>query len=142
MTDSTPAGIRMATVGLVIVQNRKLLLAFSKNKNCFYLPGGKIDSNESSEDALRREIAEELNVVLEKQDLKFYVHISAPAFGEMDGTVMEQDVYFADKEMSPYASAEIGEIKYFTLDEYLNESKQAPGAVMMLQRLKMDGYID
>src|SRR5689334_23044505 len=100
--------IPLHTAGLLIVQNRKLLLAYSKNKKCFYLPGGKIDAGESAEEALRREIAEELNVHLQKEDLKYYTHITAAAFGELDGIMMEQECFFADKEVNPQTFGEIG----------------------------------
>jgi len=130
------------TAGLLIIQNRKLLLAFSKNKKCFYLPGGKIDEDESPEEALCREIAEELNVQLHVHELKYYTHISAPAFGEVNGVIMEQECFFATGNINPEASAEIGEIKYFTLSEYLNQQNIAPGTVMVLERLRSDGFID
>ena len=44
------------------IKDKKLLLAFSKNKQCFYLPGGKIDTGETAKQALCREIGEELNI--------------------------------------------------------------------------------
>ena len=134
--------IALHTAGLLIVQNRKLLLAYSKNKQCFYLPGGKIDNGESAEEALCREIEEELNVHLKKEDLKYYTHISAPAFGELDGIMMEQECFLVEKRISPSASAEIEEIRYFSLQDYRRESNQAPGAVMILERLKADEFID
>ena len=49
--------------GLIVLKNRKLLLAFSNNKKAFYLPGGKVDANETSLQALQREIKEELNIL-------------------------------------------------------------------------------
>ena len=134
--------MHLATAGLLVIENRKLLLAYSRNKQCFYLPGGKIDEGETAIAALCREIAEEMNVDLEETDLQFYTHITAPAYGEMNGTIMEQDCFLLDKKVKPAASAEIGELKYFSLDEYLQESNQAPGAVMILQQLKKDGLID
>jgi hypothetical protein len=33
--------MQLQTAGLVVIKNRKLLLAFSKNKQAFYLPGAK-----------------------------------------------------------------------------------------------------
>ena len=45
-----------------MIKNRKLLLAFSKNKKAWYLPGGKMDDGENTRSALIREIKEELNV--------------------------------------------------------------------------------
>jgi len=135
-------GIPLPTVGLIIIKRRKLLLALSMNKGCFYLPGGKIDQNESKEEALCREIAEELQVELEKTDLEYYTHITAPAFGEKPGVIMEQECYFVKKNIAPLPSAEIAELQYFTLPEYLNEPSVAPGVVMILKKLKADNYID
>jgi len=134
--------IQLPTVGLIIIKERKLLLALSKNKACFYLPGGKIDQNESKEEALCREIAEELQVEVEKTDLQYYTHITAPAFGEKAGVIMEQECYFVNKEIAPHPSAEIAELQYFSLPEYLNENSVAPGVVMILEKLKSDNHID
>ena len=54
--------VRPLSVLREIIEQRKLLLAYSANKKCFYLPGGKIDNHETPEKALCREIAEEMNV--------------------------------------------------------------------------------
>jgi len=134
--------MKLPTVGLLIIENRKLLLAFSRNKQCFYLPGGKIDAEETPIKALCREIAEEMNVAINEHELKYYTHISAPAYGEDNGVIMEQDCYLLQRNIEPQPSAEIGEIKYFSLDDYLTQSNRAPGAVMILQQLKVDGFID
>lgn len=134
--------VKLHTAGLLIIQDRKLLLAYSKNKKCFYLPGGKIDEHESAEEALCREIAEELNVKLEVSDLQFYTHISAPAYGELTGTMMEQECFFSNKKINPNATAEIGELRYFSLSEYLDQEHTAPGAIIILEKLKEDGYVD
>lgn len=56
--------IELPTAGLIVIENNKLLLAYSKNKKAWYLPGGKIDSGENSLKALQREIEEELNIIL------------------------------------------------------------------------------
>lgn len=134
--------MQLPTAGLLVIENRKLLLAYSRNKQCFYLPGGKINKDETARSALCREIAEEMNVDLEETDLQFYTHISAPAYGEMNGTIMEQDCFLLNKKIQPAASAEIGELKYFSLDEYLLETNKAPGTVMILEQLKANGLID
>jgi 8-oxo-dGTP pyrophosphatase MutT (NUDIX family) len=134
--------VQLNTAGLLVIKNKKLLLAFSKNKQCFYLPGGKKDKNETAKQALCREIAEELNVQLTEDDLEYYTHISAPAYGEATGTIMEQDCFLLKREIQPKAAAEIGELRYFSLDEYLQQIKQAPGAVMILQQLKAAGRIE
>ena len=91
---------------------------------------------------MRREIAEELNVELDRSDLVYYTHISAPAFGEKEGVMMEQECFFVWKEIHPQASAEINELRFFSLEEYLEELNKAPGAIMILERLKLDDFID
>ncbi len=134
--------MQLPTAGLLVIQERKLLLAFSRNKQCFYLPGGKIEPDETAEEALCREIAEEMNVHIVPPDLGYYTHITAPAYGEVNGTIMEQDCFFITRSVHPSAAAEIGELKYFTVQDYLQERNQAPGALMILQQLQADGLID
>ena len=134
--------MQLPTAGLLIIQNRKLLLAFSKNKQCFYLPGGKIDNGETAKAALCREIREELNINLTEDDLQFYTHIVAPAYGETTGIIMQQDCFLIGQPVTPVATAEIGDIKYFSLEDYLDETAKAPGAVMILEKLKSDNLID
>ena len=129
--------MKLPTAGLLFIENRKLLLAYSRNKQCFYLPGGKIDIDETSKKALCREIAEELNVVIDEHEL-----ITAPAYGEENGIIMEQDCFFFHQSITPQASSEIGELKYFSLDDYLQQTNVAPGVVMILKQLKKDGFID
>ena len=127
--------------GLLYIENKKLLLAYSIHKQCFYLPGGKISNNETATQALCREVFEEMNIEINENDLQFYTHITAPAYGEKVGTMMEQECFFLHKIISPKASAEIAALKYFTLKEYKEEKEQAPGVMMILQQLKNDGYI-
>jgi 8-oxo-dGTP pyrophosphatase MutT (NUDIX family) len=134
--------MQLPTAGLLIVQNRKLLLAYSRNKQCFYLPGGKIDRGETAAQALCREIAEEMNVTIDEHELKYHTHITAPAYGEENGTMMEQDCFFLHRNITPQASAEVGELRYFSLNDYLSETNRAPGAVMILEQLQKEGWID
>ena len=134
--------MHLPTAGLLLIENRKLLLAYSQNKQCFYLPGGKIDDEETAATALCREIAEELNVAIEENDLKYYTHVTAPAYGEINGTIMEQDCFLLNKKVNAIASSEISELRFFSLQEYLSETNKAPGAIIILEKLKEDDLID
>jgi 8-oxo-dGTP pyrophosphatase MutT (NUDIX family) len=133
---------KLLTAGLLVLKDRKLLLAYSNNKQCFYLPGGKTDAEETAEQALCREIKEELNTPLIETKLIYYTHITAPAYGEANGVIMEQECFFTSQSINPVAAAEIGALHYFTLEEYLQQQNTAPGAIMVLQQLKADDYID
>lgn len=132
----------LKTVGLLSVQQRKLLLAYSKNKQCFYLPGGKVDAGESETQALCREIAEELNVSMTEEELVYYTHVSAPAFGERDGIIMEQDCYWLHRDIVPEPAAEIGEVRFFSVADYSGQEAQAPGVIAILNKLQQEGFID
>jgi 8-oxo-dGTP pyrophosphatase MutT (NUDIX family) len=134
--------MKLNCAGLLLIRNRKLLLAYSKNKQCFYLPGGKLDDGETAVQALCREIAEELNIAITEPDLEYYTHITAPAYGEETGTIMEQDCFILNQPVSPTPSAEIGELKYFSLHDYFDQPNKAPGALMVLKKLRGEGYID
>jgi len=133
---------QLFTAGLLIIRNRQLLLAYSSRKQCYYLPGGKLDAGETAVQALCREAAEELNVHLQPHELYFYTHVTAPAYGETAGTVMEQDCFRVLIPVQPQATAEIEKIDWFTTSSYAEEARQAPGAVMILAKLKADDLID
>lgn len=136
------SGMKLITAGLIVIKERRLLLAFSNNKQAFYLPGGKADKGETTQEALIREIREELNITLDQKDLEFYSHITAPAFGEDAGIVMEQDCYRCELSEEPNPSAEIGELRYFDTQSYKEQPKQAPGAIQVMKQLLEDGFID
>ncbi|HTS45153.1 MAG TPA: NUDIX domain-containing protein [Puia sp.] len=134
--------ISLTTAGLVVIKNRKLLLAFSKNKKAWYLPGGKVDHGETTIHALIREIKEELNIDMEPHELRFYTHISAPAFGEKKNVLMEQDCFLYELKYLPRPAAEIESIRYFDITAYGTEQARVPGVIMIMQQLKNDNYID
>ncbi|SFW76646.1 NUDIX domain-containing protein [Chitinophaga sancti] len=131
---------RIHTAGLVVVKDRKLLLGFSKNKGAWYLPGGKIDAGETALQAVRREVEEELNISIPEEELKWYYHITAPAFGEVD-LMMEQDCFLHELKQEIVPSAEIGALKYFDSEMYGKEEHQVPGVLIAFERLKETGLI-
>ena len=133
--------IPLHTAGLIVIKDKKLLLAFSKNKKAWYLPGGKVDAGETSLQAIKREIKEELNIDLDPQQLIFYSHVTAPAFGEHSNILMEQDCFRYELKEEIQASNEIDEVAYFDRDTYLKEPAQVPGVLMVFDRLEEDGLV-
>jgi 8-oxo-dGTP pyrophosphatase MutT (NUDIX family) len=133
--------IELHTAGLLVIQDNKLLLAFSKNKKAFYLPGGKIDQGETSQEAIIREIKEELNIDLIPEKLKFHYHISAPAYGENANIVMEQDCYLYDLDEKIQPSNEIAEVKFFDFESYQKEEIQVVGVQKAFEKLRIDKFL-
>jgi len=133
--------IKLNTSGLLVIKNNKLLLAFSRNKKAWYLPGGKVDSGETSRQALIREIKEELNVTLQAGLLKFYCHITAPAYGEKNNMIMEQDCYLYELDGDIIASSEIEAVAYFDFETYQKEPVQVAGVLLVFENLLRERLI-
>lgn len=125
---------KLPTVGLISIVDHKILLAYSNNKEAWYLPGGKVDKGESNVEALIREIKEELSVDLDKSCIEYYCHISAIAYGEKPALMMEQECYLYPLETFK-AAHEIGGLRYFSYEEYLLEKEQVPGVIMVFDKL-------
>lgn len=129
------------TAGLLVIQENKLLLAFSKNKKAWYLPGGKVDQGETTMEAIQREILEELNLNLNPEKLSFYCHISAPAYGEDQHIIMEQDCFLYPLDQEIQASQEIEAVRYFNYSEYKKEDIQVVGVLEVFEILEKDGLL-
>ncbi|WP_249028639.1 (deoxy)nucleoside triphosphate pyrophosphohydrolase [Tannockella kyphosi] len=70
-------------VAAIIENNGKILATqrgYGDYKGFYEFPGGKIEANESKEEALVREIQEELNVVIEVGEHLICVEYDYPAF--------------------------------------------------------------
>ncbi|MFD1771053.1 NUDIX hydrolase [Sphingobacterium suaedae] len=132
--------VLLPTAGLLVIKENKILLAFSKNKQAWYLPGGKLNEGETSEEALIREIKEELGVTLKKTALQFLTHISATAYGEA-GLTMEQDCYLCPLEEEVRPSAEIVAARYFSVQEYAQEQVRVEGVIKAFEILILKGLI-
>ena len=129
------------TVGLLVIKNDKLLLAYSNNKRAWYLPGGKIETDELPQQSLVREIWEELTLKIDVKLLKFYCHITAPAYGEEENLIMEQDCYLYELHENISPNNEIGAIKFFDSYSYQQEPAQVIGVLQIFKRLKADGLV-
>lgn len=62
LTFKTDAGIFNYRVCAIILHEDKLLATKDQNSPYFYLPGGRVKLHEAAEDAIIREVREELNV--------------------------------------------------------------------------------
>lgn len=133
--------IPLPTAGLVVVRNNKVLLAYSKNKNAWYLPGGKIDQGETAQEALIREIEEELNLTLSSDRLQYYCHTTAPAYGERPNVIMEQECFLYDLQEEVEPSHEIVAVRFYDLATYKLEPIQVPGVLHIFAKLMEDGLI-
>lgn len=96
------------------IKDRKVLFVRSKGKDAFFNPGGKREAGETDEQALFREIKEELNVDLIPRTIKYLETFIAQAHGKPEGVMVQIKCYAADFTGTLQPSAEIEEAKWLT----------------------------
>lgn len=117
-----------------------MIQARSAGKSAFYMAGGKIDPGETPEEALHREIREELDTAV--VDVKLLGVFTCEAWGHPVGTPLEITCFLAGLASDPTPTSEIAEIRYFTRDEYAAMADVAPGSLMVFDRMKELDLID
>lgn len=96
----------------VLIKDRKFLTTRSKGKSIFIAPGGKVEPDEGVENALIRELREELGIDVAISDLSPFGTFFAPAAGD-ENKYLQMDVFMVKNwsgEISP--ASEIEEIKW------------------------------
>lgn len=126
-------------IGLIHVANRRLLLARSRGKSSWYLPGGKRDPGETDVQTLVREIREELAVAVDEETVVPMGTFEAPADGKTEGTTVRVTCYAASLRDTPRAAAEIEEIAWVSSSDGARCSAVTQA---VLAQLSNNGVID
>mmetsp|Transcript_8404 Transcript_8404/g.11946 ORF Transcript_8404/g.11946 Transcript_8404/m.11946 type:complete len:178 (+) Transcript_8404:111-644(+) len=127
-------------LALVLVRDRKQLVARSKGKTAFFTPGGKREGTETDEEALCRECKEELTVDLIQSTIQPYGVFSAQAFGKPEGTRVRLTCYSADYEGTLCPNEEIEELRWIASD--CPTSDLTVTGIMLLEDLKSKDMVD
>jgi 8-oxo-dGTP pyrophosphatase MutT (NUDIX family) len=114
----------------IAIHNKQALFVRSHNKTLFYSPGGKRDLGESDQQALMREIQEELTVDLVPASISYATSIIAPADGKAADVNVKLTCYFADYVGKLTENAEIAEMKW--LNYYDIEQCSAAGKKLLI----------
>jgi 8-oxo-dGTP pyrophosphatase MutT (NUDIX family) len=125
----------------IIIQNRKVLSLRSKGGAIFLCPGGKLDPGEAIEDALVRELFEELTIDVKKQDAELLDTYYATAATQRDKKLRMDTYIIHAYEGNLQASNEIEELRW--LDSSSDLSNVAPLiAHKIIPELKQKELID
>ena len=106
----------------------------------FIMPGGRIKEGETPEQALKRELKEELNVDL--VSMEFFKSWQAPHFRDKD-KIVKMDTYFVKVQGNPKPGREINEIKW--IDSKYKEKGIQVASInedFLIPQLKAKGLID
>ena len=121
------------------LQQKSILSTKSYGKDKYYIPGGKRENNETDEQALLREIQEELNVQLDASSLKFYGVFEAKAHGHPTGLLVKMTCYTATYTGTLQAKAEIETFKWLT---YADREQVSEVDQLIFDQLKQYDLID
>lgn len=96
----------------VIVRDKKLLVVRSKGKDVFFAPGGKLEKEETYEQALVRELKEELAMDLQPHHYEHFGSFSAQADDRPDVLLHMTAFLIKDYDGPLEASSEIEELAW------------------------------
>ena len=121
------------------LKDKSILSTRSYGKDKYYIPGGKREAGETDEQALLREIKEELNVDLNKDTLKKVGVFEAQAHGHPEGVIVRMTCYMAAYEGYLEATSEIEEIIWL---KYADKDKIAEVDKLIFDYLKGSGLLE
>ena len=98
----------------IYVKNRKVLSTLSRGKDTYYIPGGKRELGESDQQALTREVREELSIDLVSETIQSVGTFEAQAHGKPEGTMVRMTCYSSDFNGEIAPASEIEEVIWFT----------------------------
>ncbi|EOD16240.1 hypothetical protein EMIHUDRAFT_464297 [Emiliania huxleyi CCMP1516] len=127
-------------LALVLVRDRKQLVARSRGKTAFFTPGGKREAGESDEAALRRECREELSVELIDGTIEPYGVFQAQAHGKPEGTMVRMTCFTAEYDGTLAANDEVEELRWIASD--CPRADLSVTSLMILDDLKAKDLID
>ena len=125
-------------LAFIQLRDRKVLETKSKGKDVWYIPGGKREPGESDQEALTREVKEELSVDLDPATITYYGTFEAQAHGKALGTMVRMTCYQAEYFGELVPSAEVELMDWF---DYSQKGLTTPADQLIFDDLKAKNLI-
>lgn len=126
-------------LAFIEIKDLKVLETLSKGKDTWYIPGGKREAGETDQEALIREVKEELAVDLLPESLEYYGTFEAPAHGKPEGTFVRMTCYTGKYTGKLTPSTEVEKMDYF---KYSQKSLTSAVDHLIFDDLKAKGLIE
>ena len=126
-------------LAFIEIRDRKVLETCSYGKDKWYIPGGKRDGNETDQEALVREMKEELLVDLIPEMIKYYGTFEAQAHGKPEGTVVRMTCYTGQYRGERSTSADVEKKDWF---DYSKRKEVSLVDQLIFDDLKSKNLID
>ena len=104
-------------VAFIYLKDKTILSTRSKNKDKYYIPGGKREYGETDIQTLVREVKEELDVDVIESSTELLGIYEAQAHGKNDGVLVKMTCYTADFIGELKASSEIAELVWLSFSD-------------------------
>jgi 8-oxo-dGTP pyrophosphatase MutT (NUDIX family) len=127
-------------LALIYIKDQRVLSVRSKGNAAYYIPGGKRKGKETDQEALIREVKEELNVDLIKKTIKHFKDFETQAHNKLKGVIVKMSCYTAKFKGEPKASNKIEEVVYLK-HNYRYEQNCPPVGKLVLDYLKNKNLI-
>lgn len=122
-------------VAAIIIKDKKILLVTNKEQAFYWTPGGKIEENETAEEALKRELMEELNITV-TETTYYFTYLSLI---EENNQPREVTCFFVKYLGEFKCSSEINEMIWFSTND--NLSLQMGVKLHLIPKLLSDDLI-
>lgn len=123
----------------ILVKDKRVLYVRSKGKDLFFNPGGKREAGETDEEALMREVKEELGVSLVPESIRYVITVSAQAAGKPEGVMVEMKCFTADYSGTLTPRSEIEELAWFSSTDV---HRTSAAGKLILEYLKNKNIIE
>ena len=121
-------------VAAIIKKEDKILIAergYGEFKGMYEFPGGKVEPGEDKEEALKREILEEMNANIVVDNFFYHVHYEYPNF------VLEMDCYVCHLEDDHLELLEHTDCKWIKPEE--NDVIWVPADIAVIEEIRNRG---
>lgn len=135
--DQPPAPV-VDALAWIHVRDGSLLCVRTRGADLFYLPGGKREPGESDEQAVAREVREEVGVILRPDTILPFTVVDEAAHGYPEGTRVRLSCHTADHDGDPAPANEIAEMAWL---HHGDRPRCAPAVQRVLDVLHLSGEV-